>query len=250
MCHGIRSARIRAIAPEVSIATRYPRMCTPAPGPSSSGARTSVRQASTTMSWLALQKATRNDRSASAPGCAFGSENAIAAMTRKRAAWVTSIHPRRRPRNGGTNRSIKGDQRYLIVYGRPTREKIPITVRSTFSVVIHACRVVPVRASGIPEENPRSRTKKMRRFANAFRSADMRGIVSPPREGNEEERDRRLSAVLPWAGDGCQEGECDEEPAGRCSLEGGPDAWSHPFHDRLRILGGPHLREQARESVL
>ena len=138
-----------------------------------------MRQASTTMSWLALQKATRNDRSASAPGCAAGVENAIAAMTRKRAAWVTSIHPRRRPRNGGTNRSISGDQRNLNVYGRPTREKIPITVRSTFSDVIHACRVVPVRASGIPEENPRSRTKKMRRFPNAFSSADMRGIVPP-----------------------------------------------------------------------
>jgi len=67
----------------------------------------------------------------------------------------------------------------LNVYGRPTREKIPITVRSTFSVVIHACKVVPVRASGIPEENPRSRTKKMRRFPNAFSSADMRGIVPP-----------------------------------------------------------------------
>src|SRR5659263_120832 len=168
---------MRAIAPEVSIATRYPRMCTPAPGPSSSGARTSVRQASTTMSWLALQKATRNDRSASAPGCVFGSENAIAAMTRMRAAWVTSIHPRRRPRNGGTNRSISGDQRYLNVYGRPTREKIPITVKSTFSDAIHACRVEPVSARGIPEEKPSSRTKKTRRFANAFRSADMRGIV-------------------------------------------------------------------------
>jgi hypothetical protein len=144
------------------------------------------------MSWLALQNATRNDRSASAPGWAFGSENAIAAMTRKSAAWVTSIHPRRRPRNGGTNRSINGDQRYLIVYGSPTREKMPITVRSTFSDVIHAWSVEPVNARGIPEEKPRRRTKKTRRFPNAFSSADMGSIVPSSREGEEEERGRRL----------------------------------------------------------
>jgi hypothetical protein len=55
---------------------------------------------------------------------------------------------------------------------------------------------VPVNARGIPEEKPSSRTKKTRRFPNAFRSADMRGIVPPLRDGNEEERDRRLSAVI------------------------------------------------------
>jgi hypothetical protein len=39
--------------------------------------------------------------------------------------------------------------------------------------------VVPVRARGIPEENPRSRTKKIRRLEKAARIADMGGIVPP-----------------------------------------------------------------------
>ena len=65
-----------------------------------------------------------------------------------------------------------------MVYGSPTREKTPMTARSTFSVDIHAWRVVPVSAKGIPEEKPRSRTKKIRRFAKASDSAGMGCILS------------------------------------------------------------------------
>jgi hypothetical protein len=46
----------------------------------------------------------------------------------------------------------------------------------------------------------------MRRFANAFRSADMRGIVPPPLEGNEDERGRRFHDVMTREKDGDEEG--------------------------------------------
>jgi hypothetical protein len=74
-------------------------------------------------------------------------------------------------------RSITGAQRNFTAYGSPTREKTPITARSTPSEAIHAWRVEPVRARGIPEENPNRRTKKILRLPNADRIADMGGIV-------------------------------------------------------------------------
>jgi hypothetical protein len=78
---------------------------------------------------------------------------------------------------------MTGAHRYFTAYGSPTRENTPITARSTPSDAIHAWRVEPVRARGIPEENPRRRTKKILRLPKAARIADMGGIV-PPIEQN------------------------------------------------------------------
>ena len=64
-----------------------------------------------TMSCEADAKATQ---SASMPSRRIDSEGGarvIAAIPASSANWVSSIQPRRRPRKGGTNRSMIGDQR-------------------------------------------------------------------------------------------------------------------------------------------
>jgi len=85
------------------------------------------------------------------------------AISNARASWVRKSQPRRRPRNGGTKRSMNGDHRNFQVYGRPTSVKKPMVARLTPSTVIHACSVPPVRASGNPEAKPsRKMTARLR----------------------------------------------------------------------------------------
>src|SRR4030067_439121 len=82
----IRSERMRARAPDTSIAIRYPVTKTAAPSPRSGSRRTSVRYASITMSWEADEKATRRAVAPSAKGAASGLPQATAAMPSSTAA--------------------------------------------------------------------------------------------------------------------------------------------------------------------
>jgi hypothetical protein len=67
------------------------------------------------MSWDADRKATRRAAAPSAQGADFGFPNAIAVIPSSRDTWVRNIHPRRLPIQGGTKRSIRGDQRNFPV---------------------------------------------------------------------------------------------------------------------------------------
>ncbi len=109
------------------------------------------------MSCDAEAKATKSASQAIAVRFERGDRNAIPAIPAASASCVKSSHPRRRPRKGGTKRSIAGAHRNFQTYGRPTSVKMPIVDRSTPSTVIHACSVPPVSASGRPEENPSAR---------------------------------------------------------------------------------------------
>jgi hypothetical protein len=62
--------------------------------------------------------------------------------------------PLRLPKKGSLNQSNKGDQRNFKEYGKPTRLNKPMAVKSTFSTVIQACRVLLVKNKGNPEEKP------------------------------------------------------------------------------------------------
>jgi hypothetical protein len=90
------------------------------------------------------------------------------------------IHPLRLPKNGGINLSINGDQRNFIAYGRPTREKIPIVLRSTPSTAIHAWSVPPVSERGIPEENPRNVIIAILRLVNTLRYGEILNLNRQP----------------------------------------------------------------------
>src|SRR5256885_10116629 len=77
------------------------------------------------MSCEAEAKATKSASQAIAARSERGDRNAIPVIPEASASCVTSSHPRRRPRKGGTKRSIAGAHRNFQTYGRPTRVKIP-----------------------------------------------------------------------------------------------------------------------------
>jgi len=116
----------------------------------------SVRYASNTMSCDAEMKAVASASAPSSHVWSRGDIIAMAAIDTARATCVTRSQPRRRPRNGGTKRSIAGAQRNFHVYGTPASVTMPMVVRSTPSTVIHACSVLNVSARGRPEEKPRN----------------------------------------------------------------------------------------------
>src|SRR5512139_314998 len=78
------------------------------------------------------------------------------------AIWVTAIHPRRRPQNGGTYRSISGDQTTLNAQGACARVNSPTTRMSTPIERIQSGIEYQTRPSGSPEENDRSATEAVR----------------------------------------------------------------------------------------
>jgi hypothetical protein len=131
------------------------------------------------ISWEALKKVTRNATKATTHGLFEGDVRPSQQITSTSMIWETSIHPRRRPRKGRVNLSRKGAQRNLTVYGRPTRAIKPITVRSTPSSFIQACKTEMVSRSGRPQENPISRVLNIRLLKITF---SISGIVFPGRE--------------------------------------------------------------------
>ena len=68
-----------------------------------------------TMSWDAEVKATKNASPASAASARTGEEKPKAAMAPVKMSWTSIIQPRLLPNQGGTKRSMKGDQRNLSV---------------------------------------------------------------------------------------------------------------------------------------
>jgi hypothetical protein len=121
------------------------------------------------MSCEAEAKATKSASQAIAARSVRGDRNAIPAIPEASASCVTSSHPRRLPRKGGTKRSIAGAHRNFHTYGRPTSVNTPIVDRSTPSTVIHACSVPPVSASGSPDEKPSRRMTARRRLRKTSR---------------------------------------------------------------------------------
>ena len=91
-----------------------------------------------TTSCEALKNAMTMALTASSRSPMPGSCRDIAAMATSSAIWVMSSHPLRRPRNGGTYRSMTGAQSHFREYGSPTRLKRPMVVRSMFSTRIQA----------------------------------------------------------------------------------------------------------------
>ncbi|HSS29070.1 MAG TPA: hypothetical protein VLL50_14065 [Usitatibacter sp.] len=167
--HPLPAATTSASAPDTSIAVRYPVTVSALAIPRCSGAATSVRNASKTISCDADVNATATATNAMTARSSRGESDPIAAMSTASRTWVTRSHPRRRPRNGGTNRSMVGDHRNFHVYGIPTSVKMPMVDRSTPSTVIQAWSVVPVSASGSPEEKASSRIAARLRSRRASR---------------------------------------------------------------------------------
>src|SRR5688500_3523915 len=62
-----------------------------------------------------------------------------------------------------------GAHRNLRVYGSASQLTLPTVDRSTPSTVIQACRVLLVRNSGIPEENPRTSSAAILRWPKTRR---------------------------------------------------------------------------------
>jgi hypothetical protein len=126
----------------------------------------STLYASSTTSCDADSTATPIASAASSSGSLPGSTvpmNAIAAIS---PICVASTQPRRRPRNGHTNRSSSGAHANLNVYASPTDENAAIWSSGTCSAVSHACSVEPVRYSGSPDENPSRNSTAIRRERN------------------------------------------------------------------------------------
>ncbi len=77
----------------------------------------SIRQASTTMSWVAEEKPVNTANRATRPRLALGSEPATSSSPAMIATWATSIHDRRWPshlvRPGTAVRSTSGAHRNL-----------------------------------------------------------------------------------------------------------------------------------------
>ena len=115
LCQPMRSERTRARAPETSTPIRQPTMEAAVPAPRSSSRRRSVRYASITMSWDAEVKATKKASAAIAARAWAGELKPMALMAMNRTNWTSMIHPRLLPSQGGTKRSMKGDQRNLSV---------------------------------------------------------------------------------------------------------------------------------------
>src|SRR5206468_6718665 len=76
---------------------------------------------STTMSCDAEAKATKSASQAIAVRFERGDRNAIPAIPAASASCVKSSHPRRRPRKGGTKRSIAGAHRNFQTDRKSTR---------------------------------------------------------------------------------------------------------------------------------
>jgi hypothetical protein len=70
------------------------------------------------------------------------------------AICITINQPRRRPKNGSVNLSNKGAQINLKEYGIATKLNNPMAVKSTFSTVIQAFKVFPVKKNGKPDDEP------------------------------------------------------------------------------------------------
>ena len=120
-----------------------------------------------TMSWLAEKKATRRAKNAVPAGFSAGLVDAMATIDAISAAWVAMAQPRRRPssrpRTGSVIRSITGAHRNLNVYGVLTREKRPMAVSETPSILSQTERVENTSSRGRPLENPRNRMTSIRR---------------------------------------------------------------------------------------
>src|SRR6185369_11659673 len=118
------------------------------------------------MSWLAPAKAMAKARAATTQGVSgWLPTPARQRVKAKRVTWAMAAQPRRlpsRPSQGGTKRSMSGDQRNLKVQGAWARVIKPTTRISMPIRRIQSGMAVRTRANGRPEENERSVTEAVR----------------------------------------------------------------------------------------
>ena len=90
------------------------------------------------ISWLALRKAVIRAANATRAGKEAGEELPRPKMLMTSKSCIDIIQPRLLPSQGGLNLSMSGAHRTLSAYGSLTSEKMPIMLRSTFSVMSQA----------------------------------------------------------------------------------------------------------------
>jgi hypothetical protein len=149
---------MRINASVTSSAARYPSWYAADSSPNSSESlAASIRQASTTMSWVEEANATSTASRPTAVSPCLVPQTDSPTSPIATSACVSSIQLRRRPNRakiGASVRSTTGAQRNFSEYARPTQERNPIALRVVPSSRSQYPRVLPVSKKGSPEENP------------------------------------------------------------------------------------------------